>query len=78
VSSTLNHECDGCRRTVAVAPGARGRTMFPMGWLRLHVHGRSGADAILNKVETVDVCCPDCAPEALEKAFARVNREVAI
>ena len=62
--------CDGCEAT---ARQEGKRPMYPEGWLRLSVTGRPPGATGSQQIATVDVCCCDCAREALMAADASVR-----
>ena len=59
--------CDGCEK-----PTSQPRGIYPAGWLRLRVTGRTPRGATADHLATVDVCSKECALKALEESAASV------
>jgi hypothetical protein len=59
--------CDGCE-----TPTSQPRGIYPAGWLRLRVTGRTPQSVTADHLATVDVCSTACAARALEESAASV------
>jgi hypothetical protein len=54
--------CDGCHAISTVA------SPYPVGWRRLNVWGRRGANATMASLYKIDVCSPECVDKAMPAA----------